>query len=171
MMARTNVYNYADDDARAYGEEDTLTGWFNPDSATLYKEDTEWDGSNHISLATGSQFDHEALYRTKGGRWVLNTWSQWEGKQERYEFVNDATAKDWLLRNNEDDAVAQWFGELEEEFGPSKGGRPAVGPAISVAYPQSLLDRIDAATAAANLTRAEWLRNAAEHALQAITPA
>ena len=46
-----------------------------------------------------------------------------------------------------------------------KGGRPAVGPAISVAYPADLLARIDAAASALGITRAAWLRSVAEQAL------
>lgn len=162
-MTRINVYNYAD--PNDYDSETHLAGWFNSDAATLYKEATRWDGNNHISVNTGSQWDHEALYRTKAGRWVLNTWSQWEGREERYTFVDDAAAKDWLLRNEEDAAVEQWFGELEEESGPSKGGRPKVGPEINIAYPEDLLKRIKAAADRSGLSRAAWLRQVAAAAV------
>ncbi|MEX3101220.1 MULTISPECIES: hypothetical protein [unclassified Streptomyces] len=48
---------------------------------------------------------------------------------------------------------------------PSKGGRPSVGPAISVAYPEGLLVEIGEAAAARQISRAQWLRGAAEAAL------
>lgn len=45
------------------------------------------------------------------------------------------------------------------------GGRPAIGPRITVAYPADLLERIDGAAERTGITRATWLRNAAEDAL------
>ncbi len=159
-MTRINVYAYADD----FGQT-TLDGWFNDDAATRYDEDTNWDGNNHVSVATGSQWNHEALYRTRKGQWVLNWWSQWQGSTEKYEFVSDERAKEWLLRNDHDDAVTKWFGELEEESGPPKGGRPAVGPAISTAYSAELLARIDDAAKRSGLSRAAWLRQIAAAAV------
>ncbi|MGW4810569.1 hypothetical protein ACWEPB_02840 [Kitasatospora cineracea] len=47
----------------------------------------------------------------------------------------------------------------------AQGGRPAVGPQISVAYSPEQLERIDAAANRVGITRAEWLRRAAEQAL------
>ena len=44
--------------------------WFDLDAAKRFDEATIWDGRNRISLATGSQWDHEALYRT--GQWPLD---------------------------------------------------------------------------------------------------
>ena len=45
------------------------------------------------------------------------------------------------------------------------GGRPAIGPAISVAYPETLLADIDGAANRQQTTRAQWLREAAVAAL------
>lgn len=167
-MARINVYNYGDPESYDY-EGPTLAGWFNNDSATLYKENTRWDGNNHISVNTGSQWDHEALYRTKAGRWVLNTWSQWQGSEERYKFVDDATAKDWLIRNDQDEAVAQHFGELEEESGPKLGGRPSIGPKVEVRLPQEVLDRVEALRGGRE--RADVLRDLITAGLDVLSPA
>lgn len=61
--------------------------WFNEETATEYPENTYWNGNNHISLATGSQWDHELLYCTKGGAWVLHRWSQWQGSGASYERI------------------------------------------------------------------------------------
>lgn len=41
--------------------------WFNPDAAKEYEEATWWNGNNHVSKATGSQWDHEKLYLTPKG--------------------------------------------------------------------------------------------------------
>ena len=73
--------------------------WFNVEAADLYSEDSEWDGSNHISCATGSQWNHEELYRTKSKKWVLHSWSQWQGSTDSWEQVGDDDAARWLVRN------------------------------------------------------------------------
>lgn len=44
-------------------------------------------------------------------------------------------------------------------------GRPEIGPAFSVRFPEDLLERIDAATATVGVSRASWLRTAAEERL------
>lgn len=72
-------------------------GWFDSEKAICFKENTRWDGRNYISNATGSQWDHEALYFTKSGNWVLNCWSQWQGSTETYERIDEATAMRWLI--------------------------------------------------------------------------
>ena len=65
----------------AQGDHGTkLVGWFDRSTAESWGEDTRWDGSNHVSIATGSQWDHEQLYQTAGGRFVLYRWSQWQGR-------------------------------------------------------------------------------------------
>jgi hypothetical protein len=79
--------------------------WFDADRATVYEEATHWDGSNTISDATGTQWDHEELYRTATGRWVLHAWSQWQGQPETYTEIPAAEATDWLLRNDHADVV------------------------------------------------------------------
>lgn len=48
---------------------------------------------------------------------------------------------------------------------PNRSGRPEVGPPITIKVPPALLARVDAAAEAAGVTRAEWLRRAAEAAL------
>lgn len=52
-----------------------LPNWFNVDYATEYKEATFHDGRNWISKATGMQFEHECLYKTIGGKYILNRYS------------------------------------------------------------------------------------------------
>ena len=91
----------------------TLTdspNWFDADAAVGFDEATRWDGNNHISVATGSQWDHERLYWTASGNWVLNYWSQWEGRLESYSEVDEARAIEWLIRNQ----YAEKFTELDE---------------------------------------------------------
>lgn len=83
--------------------------WFNPEAAEQFAEDTRWNGNNHISVPTGSQWEHERLYRTSKGRWVLHSWSQWQGSMPRYEIVSDDTAQQWLIDNDHRDNVERLF--------------------------------------------------------------
>jgi hypothetical protein len=148
-MARVNVY-----------DEDGKLGWFDPDKAERFNEATRWDGQNNVS-AVAPRYHHEALYRTKGGRWVLNHWSQWQGSEETYRFVTDEQAKTWLLKCEHDDAVKRYFGEIEEERGP---GRPAVGPMVNVRLGEDLTARVDAARLEGE-SRAAAIRRLLEDAL------
>lgn len=79
--------------------------WFDADRATKFGEDKDWDGNNWISKATGSQWDHEALYRTAGGKYVLNSWSNWESVLDRWEEIPESQAHGWLIANDHADAV------------------------------------------------------------------
>jgi len=80
-------------------------GWFDLDRATRYEEARRWNGNNHISRATGSQFEHERLYRTARNTWVLYSWSQWQGSTETWRTIAPDEAHAWLLRNEHFDAV------------------------------------------------------------------
>ena len=64
-----------------------------------WDEGTRWDGRNHISLATGTQWDHQTLYRSRKGRFYLEHTSQWEGKTPSAEWVSHRTAVSWLMTN------------------------------------------------------------------------
>lgn len=74
--------------------------WFNIDMAKQFKEDTYWDGNNNISKVTDSQFDHEYLYLTKSGKWVLNKWSDYLGSKETYEIISEEDAVIWFLEQS-----------------------------------------------------------------------
>lgn len=112
-MARVNVTYTEDDD-------EIKIGWFDPYAAVeAIDEDTRWDGNNNVSVH-GGQYEHEKLYRTPGGRWVLHHWSQWQGSQEAYRFIDDEAAKQWLLINHDDEIIERYFGELSSESGPTQ---------------------------------------------------
>ena len=49
---------------------------------------------------------------------------------------------------------------------PSRGGRPAIGPQTTIAFPPDMLARVDAAAAGAGVSRAEWIRRAVVAALK-----
>ena len=77
-------------------------GWIDLDTAKKFVEDRNWDGHNHISVNTGSQWDHEVLYRSKGGVYVLQSWSQRQGSQDTWQRISVNEAVEWLLRNDYD---------------------------------------------------------------------
>jgi hypothetical protein len=89
--------------------------WFFEDAATAFREGTYWDGNNHVSLATGSQWDHEWLYYTPSGLWVLSRYSG-HGNPTTHEEVNEATAIDWLARmdRHDDAGLSALPGEIRE---------------------------------------------------------
>lgn len=92
---------------------DGTNRWFDYDAATVFDEGRRWDGRNHISLATGSQWQHEQLIRTAGKQWIVWHWSQWQGSTDSYESLTDAEAAAWLVRNEHDD-VPEILGEHVE---------------------------------------------------------
>jgi len=86
-------------------EDGSVLGWFDRDTATQYHENTRWDGHNMVSVATGSQWNHETLYRTKSGRWVLHWTSQWQGSKDTYREIGEEQAHTWLLANGHEKAI------------------------------------------------------------------
>jgi len=66
-------------------------------STGCWEEDTEWDGHNHISCATGSQWEHQTLYRSRRGRYYLESTSQWQGSTPSAEWISNEEAVRWLL--------------------------------------------------------------------------
>lgn len=89
----------------------------NTENATAkWNEETTWDGNNHISVATGSQWAHERLYRSRKGRYYVEHWSQWQGTRERAEWVSQHHAAVWLRTNGHElpDDLAHLADEIEE---------------------------------------------------------
>jgi hypothetical protein len=161
-MQRINVYADPDLDFDAAYDATgrrLLAGWFDRDKAVKFDQDRYHDGHNWVSVATGSQWHDEWVLRTAQGRWVLGSYSRYNSDhQEHYRFVTVDQAREWLLRNGHDEAVEQYFGEVEEETGPNLGGRPEIGPAINVRLPKDLLARVDRSAADRGLSRAEAIR-------------
>lgn len=91
-------------------------GWFDLGAATAFKESQHFDGRNMISDATHSQWEHEKLYRTKRGTYVLHAWSQWQGSGESWQRLEVTEAADWLVRNGHDlETVAEPAAAAEAE--------------------------------------------------------
>lgn len=64
-----------------------------------WQEETDWNGNNHISRNTGSQWEHETLYLSSKGRYYLVHESQWQGRLPSAEFISDEQAAQWLALN------------------------------------------------------------------------
>lgn len=67
-----------------------------------WDETTEWNGNNHISRATGSQWSHQTLYRSSKGRYYVEHTSQWQGSTPHVEWVSREEAARWLLNCEKD---------------------------------------------------------------------
>ncbi len=61
-----------------------------------WDESTRWDGRNHISVATGTQWNHQTLYRSRKGRYYVEHNSQWQGSTPSAEWVSNEEAARWL---------------------------------------------------------------------------
>ena len=82
-----------------------------------YQEQTRFDGRNHISLVTGSQWDHQMLYRSRRGRYYLVSSSDWQGSAPYAEWVSPQNAVRWLLTNEYDqipEELRQYVDEVSE---------------------------------------------------------
>ena len=112
-MARINVFHSdpMDDDAPQ------LVGWFDDDKIVEdVRETKRWDGQNHRGVMSGLQIGDERLYRTAGGRWVTryDARSEFNGSLT-YTFLTDREAREWLLRDGDDEIVERYWGKIPEE--------------------------------------------------------
>lgn len=80
-----------------------------------WEEDTFWDGRNHISKATGSQWEHQTLYRSRKGRYYVEHVSQWQGSRPHVEWVSPEEATRWLLANGEEKTIPEDLQKFVEE--------------------------------------------------------
>ena len=62
-----------------------------------WEEETDWDGSNHISRVTGSQWNHETLHLSAKGRFWIESCSQWQNSRPSARVISDEEAAQWLL--------------------------------------------------------------------------
>lgn len=84
--------------------------WFDSEKAESYKEATFFDGRNFISKATGSAWEHETIYVTKSGKFILNHWSNYQGSRESYELISKEEAARWFAKQSfQDDEIPEVF--------------------------------------------------------------
>lgn len=69
-------------------------------SLNAWNEEREWDGKNRISVNTGSQWEHETLYKSRKGRYYIEYSSDWQGKLSSAEWIAPKVACVWLLAND-----------------------------------------------------------------------
>jgi len=81
--------------------------WFNEEAAEAFEDDTRWDGHNHISIATGSQWVRATLWRTAKGLWVLETRGP-HGSSYEHPYPADGAHR-WLIDNGHVSAVPEQF--------------------------------------------------------------
>jgi hypothetical protein len=82
---------------------DETNRWFDIEAATEYNEGTYWNGRNQVSLGTRSQFEHETLYKTAGGKWIYHTWSNYQGTPSTYVEIDETEAVEFFIRNEYQD--------------------------------------------------------------------
>jgi hypothetical protein len=179
-MTRINVYARpdTDDGPDRYLDYDgpVLEGYFDRDKATEFAEDIKWNGNARIGTVSHQEFVDEFLYLTAGGRWVRNRDAhRCNNGPDAYWFITPEEAREWLLKSgNHDEAIKKHFGEIADEEGPNLGGRPVEitnGQTFPIKFPRELVERVDTAAREAGLSRAGWLRQAAESALTKGDPA
>jgi hypothetical protein len=161
-VTRINVYATGNADKFGY-EPPALAGHFESSKAEW------WSDMDHNSNGSGGTGRGQAILRTAGGKWVLEHWTCWRGEESTYAYTDGDTAKDWLLRNNEDMAVAKYFGPIPEEE-DRRPGRPAVGQAINVRPGDELLAVLNAYAGEHGHSRAEAIRILLGEALTAARP-
>lgn len=71
----------------------TKGAWFDAEKAKKYEEESFLCGSSYVSKATGSVHEHEALYITKGGVYIL---CSERGYFESYVLISKAEAAQWF---------------------------------------------------------------------------
>lgn len=156
-MSRISVY-----DRSEFGD-GRLLGWFDDDKTTeIVHESKAWDGNNMRGVMSGLEVGYETLLRTAKGRWVrhYNARNEHNGP-EYYEFLTDDQAKEWLVRNNDAESekiLERYFGELEDEAGPSLGGRPEIGPKWEVRLDTDTRAQVEALAEKDGVKRADVLR-------------
>jgi len=86
--------------------------WFDADKANVFKEKSFHNGRNFVSLATGDQFRHEWLYITTGNKFVLYSFSNYQGVSETYELTNKEEAAKWFTKQGfSDEEIPEVFHE------------------------------------------------------------
>ena len=98
---------YRMDDGTVLKTENAIESWM---------EDTCWNGNNHISVVTGSQWHHQTLYKSRKGRYYVVHISDWQGSTPHAEWVSQEEATRWLLTCEHDlpDDLKKYQNEIEE---------------------------------------------------------
>lgn len=81
-----------------------------------WAEETKFDGSNYISVHTGSEWAYETLYCSRKGRYYVVHESNYQGRMPSAEWLSPQAAARWLLLNDDDlpDDLAALADEVSE---------------------------------------------------------
>jgi hypothetical protein len=150
-MTRINVYSVADESDRMNEDGPQLLGWFDSSKSSRWT-DRDYNGNGSGGTGRG-----QAVNRTAQGKWVLEHWTCWVNEHDRYEYITPDAARECLLRNQEDEAAAKYFGDLAEEE-DRRPGRPEIGEPVNVRLGSDLLAMVDAYASERSISRAEALR-------------
>lgn len=86
--------------------------WFSKETAQYFREAVRIDDQNDfVSKATDHKFYHQGLYYTKGGRFILKSWSDFRGDTSEYKEISKKEAAVWFSTNEHDPHP-----ECEKEF-------------------------------------------------------
>ena len=66
-------------------------------SSKNWDEAQDHDGQNWISRHTGTQWNHERLFRSRKGRYYIERSSDWQGTTSACEWISNEEAARWLL--------------------------------------------------------------------------
>jgi len=66
-------------------------------ASASWRDKSESDGQNMVSLATGSQWIDATLYRSRKGRYYVVTSPRIQGRNDHAEWVSPQEAARWLL--------------------------------------------------------------------------
>lgn len=85
-----NVATYKTEDGIIVKTENAKDHW---------DEATRFDGSNQISVPTGSQWHHQTLYQSRKGRYWIEATGNMQGYLDHAEMIGDREAAVWLMEN------------------------------------------------------------------------
>jgi hypothetical protein len=64
-----------------------------------FQEDEYFNGHNHCSINTDSQWEHQDLYLSRLGFWYIVQWSQREGTKDKAWKISENEAVEWIALN------------------------------------------------------------------------
>ena len=107
ILKGENMAKFKIDDGLILNTEKAVKSW---------NEDTRWNGNNHISVQTGSQWIHETLYKSSKGKYYKVHDSQYQGDLSYATILTDEEAATWLLSNGDElpEDLMNLEAELEE---------------------------------------------------------
>lgn len=146
-MNRVNIIASVDDPQDVTG----IIGWFDHDKIQGRWTDRDHNGNGSRGTGRGT-----AVILTSGGKWVHEDWTSWQGEATVCTYTTPEQARDWLLRNDEDAAVEEHFGEIPGEE-DRREGRPEIGGLVQVRL-GDLLGAVDAYAQAHRVKRADAVR-------------